>query len=86
MATKKPTTELPDPLEEGILVRLRPGEGDLGTYVLMSVEPAADGSLLLYGGDADPGGHRRYRSVMPKRLQREDRRNILAKRNREATE
>lgn len=83
--TTKTTTDksLPDPLVEGMLVRLRPGNADLGSYVLMSIDPAPDGSLTLYGGDVDPSGHRRYRSVMPDRLQIEDRREVLAKRRRQ---
>lgn len=83
MVKKPTTTDLPEALEEGMLVRVRPGYGDAGTYVLMSVIPAADGSLTLYGGDIDPNGHRRYRSVMPERLQVEDRREVLAKRKRQ---
>jgi hypothetical protein len=74
---------LPSPLEVGILVRLRPGHADNGSYVLMAVEPAPDGSLNIYGGDVDPNGHRRYRAVMPDRLQIEDRREVLAKRKRQ---
>lgn len=77
------TTDLPTVLEEGLLLRMRPGNGDNGTYVLMSATPSTDGSLLLYGGDVDPSGHRRYRSIMPERLQMEDRREVLAKRRRQ---
>lgn len=86
MTTTKLKTDkaLPDPLEEGILVRLKPGNADLGSYVLMSTVPAPDGSLTLYGGDVDPNGYRRYRSVMPDRLQIEDRREVLAKRKRQS--
>lgn len=83
--TTKTTTDksLPNPLVEGILVRLKPGNADLGSYVLMTANPAPDGSLTLYGGDVDPGGYRRYRAVMPDRLQIEDRREVLAKRKRQ---
>lgn len=83
MMAPKRTDALPDRLEVGMLVRLRPGFEDRGTYVLMSIDPAPDGSLTLYGGDADPSGHRRYRSVMPDRLQVENRRDVLAKRKRQ---
>lgn len=81
--TARPSVALPEELEVGMLVRLRPGNADLGSYVLMSTAPGADGSLTLYGGDVDPNGHRRYRSVMPDRLQVEDRREVLAKRKRQ---
>lgn len=82
----KPTTDLPPILEAGLLVRFRNLEGDRGTYVLMSEVPSADGSLTIYGGDIDPGGHRRYRSAMPDRLQLEDRKHVLAKRQRQEHE
>jgi len=77
---------LPNPLEAGILVRLRPGNDDGGSYVLMADTPAPDGSLSLYGGDVDPNGRRGYRAVMPERLQIEDRREVLAKRKRQESE
>jgi hypothetical protein len=82
----KPSTDLPEQLEIGMLLRFRNLEGDRGTYALMSLTPGADGSLTLYGGDVDPGGHRCYRSVMPERLQLEDRKHILAKRQRQEHE
>lgn len=73
---------LPEVLEVGTLVRLKGGE-DRGTFEVMSSKPAPDGSISLYGGDADPNGHRCFRAIMPERLQLEDRKHILAKRNRE---
>lgn len=83
MSQRTTNWSLPDTLEVGMLLRLRPGFEDRGTYVLMSIDPAPDGSLTLYGGDADPNGHRRYRSVMPDRLQVENRRDVIAKRKRQ---
>jgi hypothetical protein len=81
--TTKTDKALPAELVVGLLVRLKPGNADSGSYVLMSATPAPDGSLSLYGGDVDPNGHRRYRAVMPERLQIEDRREVLAKRKRQ---
>jgi hypothetical protein len=79
---KKKVTGLPETLEVGMLVRFKDGV-DRGTYAVFSVDLARDGSVTLYGGDADPSGHRCFRAVMPERLQLEDRKAILAKRHRE---
>jgi len=81
--TTKTDVSLPPIIEVGTLVRLRPGQADLGTYTVMSSDPAPDGSITLYGGDVDPNGHRRWRAVMPDRLQLEDRRDVLRKRARQ---
>lgn len=56
----------------GLRVRIADGS-DYGTYKVHKAEPYSDGSLLLYGGDADPNGHQGFRSIMPRRLKLEDR-------------
>lgn len=82
MTTKKTKTTTTE-FRYGMQVRLNDGP-ELGTFVVMSNEPYADGSITLYGGDVDRGGYRKYRSIMPDRLKMEDRKEILRKLNRMA--
>lgn len=56
----------------GLRVRIADGS-DLGTYIIKKAEPARDGSLLVYGGDADPNGRRGWHSFLPRTLILEDR-------------
>lgn len=68
---------------EGTLVRI---VGERGTFVVQTSRPGKDNSILLYGGDADPNGHRCFRSVMPERLVIETRKHVIAKRKRQDAE
>lgn len=52
--------------------RVRVGN-ELGTYKVWREEPGPDGSILLYGGDRDPGGVRGFRAVLPDRLSHDKR-------------
>lgn len=70
-------------MEVGTLVRI---VGERGTFVVMSSALFKDGSVSLYGGDADPNGHRCYRAVMPERIIAETRKNVIAKRKRQGAE
>lgn len=42
--------------------------GERGIYTVRKDEPNKDGSISLYGGDANPNGNRGFRDIMPKRL------------------
>lgn len=43
-------------------------EGERGAFKVWRTEPSKDGSLVLFGGDLDPGGTQSYRDIMPHRL------------------
>lgn len=52
--------------KEGDKVRIT---GERGTvYIVKRTEPYADGSLLVFGGSANPNGNQRFRNVQPDRL------------------
>jgi len=51
--------------EEGDRVMIK---GERGSFKVFRAEPGPDGSILLYGGDVNPNGNRRFRSIMPERL------------------
>lgn len=61
---------------KGDKVRIKPG-GELGTFVIMRAEPNDDGSFECYGGDADPGGYRKSRSLAGDKLMLENRKDTL---------
>lgn len=82
--TTRMTTETTSEFPEGMQVRLKPGEGELGTFRVYTDVLAADGSVTVYGGDVDPGGYRQFRSFMPDRLMAENRTEILRKLKRHA--
>lgn len=42
--------------------------GERGTFKVWRTEPSKDGSLVLFGGDLDPGGTQSFRNIMPERL------------------
>lgn len=44
--------------------------GERGVFVVQRDETNKDGSVSLYGGDANPNGCRGFRDVMPSRLKR----------------
>mgnify|MGYP001023319426 CR=1 FL=1 len=69
---------------KGTQVRLKPGEGELGTFCVFTDVLGKDGSVTVYGGDVDPGGYRSFRSFMPDRLTAEHRPEILRKLKRHA--
>lgn len=43
-------------------------QGDRGSYVVQNDELGSDGSVLVFGGDMNPNGVRKFRSVMPHKL------------------
>ena len=71
----KPSTELPETLTVGLLVRFK--TGDTGTYRVMDTKLAPDKSVRLYGGDTNPMGRRQSRAGMRAQLQLEDRPEVL---------
>lgn len=50
-------------IEVGMDVTIASEKGSL--YTVYRTEPWKDGTILLYGGDANPNGVRGFRSAMP---------------------
>lgn len=76
----KPSTELPEIIEKGMLVRFK--TGNTGSYHVFDVAPNKDKSIRLYGGDTDPMGRRMFQCGFRDDLQLEDRADVLRKVNR----
>jgi hypothetical protein len=72
-------TEVVVSFTPGDQVRFKVGEGDLGTFRVMSPAVWVDGSIRMYGGDVDRNGYRGFRNAMPDRLMLENRKETLAK-------
>jgi len=59
--------------EKGDQVRIA---GEQGWYRVWRSELAADGSVLLYGGDKDPNGVQGFRSIPAEKLTLDKRKRI----------
>lgn len=66
MSPKTKQAELVNPYTKGDKVKVTGERG--GSYVVYRSELSPDGSILLYGGDANPNGVRGFRSVMLDRV------------------
>jgi hypothetical protein len=53
-------------IEVGMQVTLVNDKGSL--YTVYRTEPWKDGTILLYGGDANPNGIRGFRSALPEQI------------------
>lgn len=78
------TTMTTSEFKNGTQVRIKPGKGELGTYRVFRGEPREDGSILVYGGDADPSGYRAFRDFRVANLMEENRPEILRKLRRQS--